>query len=324
MGRPLLFFIQFVTLLGFAEDERSLVQLQERLGLDLYSKVEQAVQETSRVISEMVCDGRLTLTSATAVTSSDVTAATTVYFTPYNGSKIALYSGTEWQMIDFTEVSVAVPATTITPFDVFGYNNGGSLTLEAANWTNDTTRATALTKQDGVYVKTGATTRRYLGTGRTTTVSGQTEDSVTKRFIWNQCNRVKRSLLVKEATGSWTYGTNAWRAARGQTTNRVEVVLGLAESPVSLILIGSGAANATEEFSIGIGIDSTTAYDTNVRGMYGAFGSTRVLNAIATLDSLPAEGYHYYQWLEISPQGGTVTFYGTTYGLTGLGGTVDG
>jgi hypothetical protein len=53
-------------------------------------------------------NGRLTLTSATPVTTSDVTAATTVYFALYNGDSISLYDGTRWKKQRFTEVSIPV------------------------------------------------------------------------------------------------------------------------------------------------------------------------------------------------------------------------
>ena len=60
-------------------------------------------------------------------------------------------------------------------------------------WTNDTTRATAIDLQDGIPVKHGDSTRRYLGTYYTT-ATGQTEDSVAKRMVWNQNNRTRRQM----------------------------------------------------------------------------------------------------------------------------------
>lgn len=299
----------------------------ELLGPQIFQKV--AATVTSRRaenFSESLCEGRLTLTSGTAVTTSDVTAATTVYFTPYQGNQIFLYSGTAWQMVTFSEVSVAVPATMTTPFDIFGYNNSGSLALETANWTDDSTRATALTLQNGIYVKTGAATRRYLGTARTTGVSGETEDSLSSRLLWNYCNRVKRSIEVKEATGSWTYTTNTWRSANNSNSNRIQWVVGLAGSLVNLKLHGSGRADTLDDMAISIGSDSTSARNANVLGMYGSYGNDNDMYMMASLDTYPTAGFHYYQWLEISTKGGggTVTFYGTTHGISGIGGTVDG
>jgi len=99
-----------------------------------------------------VCEGRLTLQSGVPVSVSGQSAKATVYFTPYCGDRISLYDGSYWKLFTFTEKSVAVPATTVTPFDVFMYDNAGTLTLEALSWTNDTTRATALVLQNGVLV----------------------------------------------------------------------------------------------------------------------------------------------------------------------------
>src|SRR3990167_6798256 len=132
----------------------------------------------------------------------------------------------------FAEISVSVPATTNTLFDIFAYNNAGTLTLETTNWTNDTTRATPIVLQNGVYVKSGATTRRYLGTGRTTGASGQTEDSYKgnhqsggRRLLWNYYNRVLWHLAVIDTTDNWTYTTAAWRQANGNVGNLVDCVI---------------------------------------------------------------------------------------------------
>lgn len=61
---------------------------------------------------ENLCQGRLTLTSGTPVTTSDVTAASTLYFTPYGGNKITLYTGVYWQPFTFTERSLALSGLT--------------------------------------------------------------------------------------------------------------------------------------------------------------------------------------------------------------------
>lgn len=209
---------------------------------------------------EHVCQGRLTLTSGTPVTTSDVTAATTVYFAPYKGRRIALYDGSTWALYAFTELSIAVPSTTDTVYDLFVYNNAGTLTLEATAWTNDTTRATALTTQNGVLVKTGATTRRFIGSYRTTGVSGQTEDSEAKRYVWNYYNRVRRPMRKVESTDTWNYSTATYRQANGSTANQLDCVIGVSEDMVSAeasaFVVNSTSTNRS--VSVGIGLDSTS------------------------------------------------------------------
>ena len=50
--------------------------------------------------------GRLTLTTAVPETTSDVTAATTVYYTPYLHDRVTIYDGTRWNEYTFSELSI--------------------------------------------------------------------------------------------------------------------------------------------------------------------------------------------------------------------------
>lgn len=108
---------------------------------------------------------RLSLTTATPVTTTDVTNASIIYAVPYNGNNISLYDGVSWDSYSSSQFGLSL-GTLVNKklYDVFCYANSDVPTLEFLAWTNDTTRATALTYQDGVFVKTGQTTRRYLGT----------------------------------------------------------------------------------------------------------------------------------------------------------------
>lgn len=60
---------------------------------------------------DLVVNGRLTLTSGTPVTTTDVTGAQTVYFTPYKGNRITLYDGTRAQPVTFSEQSIKMTDT---------------------------------------------------------------------------------------------------------------------------------------------------------------------------------------------------------------------
>lgn len=202
--------------------------------------------------------GRLTLTTGVPVTTAEVTAATTVYYCPYVHNMIRLYDGSNWKLYQFTERSISVPASTSQMYDVFLYDNAGTLTLELVAWTNDSTRATTLTYQDGVLVKSGDATRRYLGSFRTTTVSGQTEDSLSNRYLWNYYNRVSKHLRVQNSTGH-TYGTGAWRYWNNDSANSVAFVLGVVEDPISFTLNTQISGNASQAI-VGVGVNTTTGY----------------------------------------------------------------
>lgn len=242
--------------------------------------------------------GRLTLTTATPITTTDVTSATTIYYTPYTGDKISLYSGTSWATYQFSELSLALGTLTSGKnYDVFVYNNAGTLTLETAVWTNDTTRATSLTLTNGIYLKTGALTRRYLGTFRTTSTT-TTEDSITKRFVWNFNNRVEKPLY-KNGTTSHTYTTASWRNWNNDATLRIEFILGI---DAAQVIHFGGAATGTG-IDIGAGFDGgTPGYDSvNSTGT----GVSQVRGGRAYSSRGTFLGYHYCQMHEYGASGTT-------------------
>ena len=179
------------------------------------------------------CNGRLTLESGVPFSTTDQSAKTTLYFTPYKGNKISLYDGSAiWNTLSFTELSITLAGLTASkPYDVFCYNNAGTATLELLVWTNATTRATALTTQNGVLVKSGATTRRYLGTIYINSSGGQTDATTVKRYVWNYYNRLQRSLIVTEATAH-TYNGAARKWNNSDTGNLLEYIVGYVEGSV--------------------------------------------------------------------------------------------
>lgn len=254
---------------------------------------------------------RLTLETGVPVSITAQTAKTTVYLTPYIGDRIALFNGTDWIQLESAEVSVAVPATTNTPFDIFAYDNSGTLTLEVLDWTDGENRATAIVKQDGVWVKSGATTRRYIGTGRTSAPSGKCEDSESRRFLWNNSNRVPRVMSAVDTTDSWTYTTATYRSANASSTagvGRFNCVIGVADTMLEVVnnvLI----TNASQvEFGVGVGIDSTTVNSAQLEGGSGSAGTRAV--GYAHYKGYPAIGFHFIQRLELSEAVGTTTWYG--------------
>lgn len=265
-------------------------------------------------VQPWINDFRLSLTTATCVTTSDVTAATTLYLTPCTGTRIDLPDASGNPLRYSTaEISIAVPATTNTMYDVFVYSNAGTPTLELLAWTNDTTRATTVTRTTaGRLLKNGDPTRMYVGSFRTTGSSGQTEDSFAKRYVWNMYNRTTRLLRVLEATDSWAYNTATYRQARATATNQVDAVIGIAEVEIEVIVTAHASNSTTNSAQVSVGEDSTTTATTGTIGQWSQISSAA--NAIsqftAKLNKYPAVGRHFYVWLEQSPNTGTTTWYG--------------
>lgn len=174
-----------------------------------------------------VFKGRLTLTSATPVTATDVTTASTIYLTPYNGNQVALYDGvSSWSTYPLSEISLALGTLTSgLTYDVFLYNSAGvGLTLEKLAWTNSSNRATSVVLQNGVYSRSDSLTHRYAGTFYAVNTAN-TEDSKKNRFLYNLYNQVPRQGYVQDTTDH-TYGSATTRYWNNNTSNKIQVVLG--------------------------------------------------------------------------------------------------
>jgi len=257
----------------------------------------------------LLCQGRLTLVSGNPVTVNDVSAAGTLYFTPFRGNQIALYSPLGWRLRTFAELELNLAGMAGGKnYDIFLSDQNGILTMQAEAWTADITRAIALSWQDGVAVKSGAPECRYLGTIRTS-ASGQSEDSQLKRFVWNASNRCVRKLRVIESTTSWTYTSRTPRPFNNNIANRLEVVLGLLEDSLQVTFCAFGRVSSSAFFSIGLGVDSTSEDDPMV--IKNAGSSTSGDGITAVYCGLPGQaGYHYIQLLEIGGNSVTTTFFG--------------
>lgn len=291
-------------------------------------------------ITTAVNDFRLTLTTATCITNPDVTGASavTIFWTQCTGAKVALSDPFgNLEVCSSVEKQIAVPATTATMYDVWVYDTTfGACTpaLELLAWTNDTTRATAISRVGtGFYTKSADLTRRYVGTFRTTAVSGQTEDSRTVRYLYNHYNRDRRDLQRVETNNSWNYNTATIRQANASTLNQVDVVVGVAEVTMTLNLLVQVKNNAGSvvQVAAGIGENSTTTFCTGC-AISGTTNTANVtLPLVVHLSKKPALGRTIYSWNEWSQATATTTWVArdassaTLAGaLTGLSGWIEG
>lgn len=271
---------------------------------------------------------RLTLTTGVPLTSADVTGAGTIYLTPYKGNTAWTYDSSVWTEHAFAEISLALTLTATKNYDVFLYNNAGTMTLElSAAWTNDTTRADALALQDGVPVKSSDHSRLWLGS-IAASGTNTTEDSRLIRFVSNFYNDEPRNLGVIDTTDSWTYSTFTYRQARGSTANQVAAMS--CRAGLEIFLKGvSTAQGSADGFNAGIAIgeDSTT---TPVTGSVYGFASSAA-NIPSLKDCFMSKGTllgrHIYVWLEIATTAATTTWFGDSGGAgiqSGLAGSVRG
>lgn len=282
---------------------------------------------------------RLSLTSAVAVTTSDVTAATTVYLM---AGSCPTSDGTNIIPNTAAQLSVVLDSTNHLSgknFDVFKINDAGTMRIGTGpTWNSgavagsDTARGTGAGSTDisllgntGIWVNTNAITIRYssvatvavaagqavyLGSIRTT-ANGQTEDSVLNRFLFNAYNVAERKLLKLYQAGPDNYSIAAWTQAHSSALSKVTVLLGLTGSLVTIDVLDI-VANSTATARIvhcGVGLDSTTVNSADITA-YGTCTNTIVPTLSAHYRGNPGLGFHTFNGLEYGTGTDTQSWFG--------------
>src|SRR5436190_2326923 len=160
----------------------------------------------------------------------------TVYMVSHTGNRISLYDGTRFVFCEpASQLSIAVTGQSAgVPCDVFCvYATATSATLELTPWSNATTRATGLTQLQGVWTKSAAPTRRYLGTilpasaTQYAHIAAPAGSGTSTCGIWNQDNQVLGMFNWKSNTDAWPLSTaNAWTQLNGQAAAKITYVHG--------------------------------------------------------------------------------------------------
>jgi len=274
--------------------------------------------------------GRLTLATATPVMTSDQTAKTTIYYTPYKGDVILIYDGTYMVPTVFTELSQATTDSTKSPaavttnsnYDLFVWNDSGTIRCtRGPAWSSDTARGTGagtteLELVKGVYLNKVAITNgpaanrgTYVGTIRSNGSSqidwklGSSAASGGEAFlgVWNMYNRVSVMPAVQDTTDSWTYQSTTIRPMNNSATNRISFVRGLDEDSVwAQNSIGTSSSGSGDLGIASIGLDSTTANAANsATTQPSAAGAANTFASLyPSYAGLPGIGLHYLQCLE--------------------------
>lgn len=287
--------------------------------------------------------GRLTLTTAVPVLVSDVTAATTVFYSPYKHNYIRLYNGTSWQVVQFSELSQTLADNTKSPaagavssvYDMFVWNDAGTLRCtRGPAWATAVTRGTGagtteLVRVDGTWLNNVAITNgpaaqrgTYVGTIATSAsgANGQLNmmffpaaaagGSGNRLDVWNMYNRVSVASTCRDNTDTWTYTTATWRSMNNNSANRITVVCGLNEDAISVVATTAGYSTAAIQYSNGIGLDSTSAFSGLPGIQNHAAGANVPRPLVANYRGLVGLGSHFLQAIEYSVASGITTWLG--------------
>lgn len=335
--------------------------------------------------------GRLTLTTGVPVTTSNVTAATSIFYTPYLNDTSYTYTSSLWAPYTFTQYTASVPASqffriydvfdngtgltltawdsggqttgtitgataanpcvltatnTLSAGDYVGVSNitgtlgtdsikglngkvcrvsaasGSTITLEGMDTTSLTytsggnfykipqSRTGAITILQGHYAD--ASNRLYLGSFMTTGLTGgQTEDSTSRRLVWNYFNRSIGNLVAIDATSNWTYSTSGTtaRPADANTTDgieRVSIMVGVSEDVVDATRMCATQVTGSNH-DLGIGINSNT---TNIANSTYGFNNnaSNGQQTVAKATVFPSIGYSFIQNIEATSGTNLLTF----------------
>jgi hypothetical protein len=291
--------------------------------------------------------GRLTLTSGVPVMTADVAAATTIYYTPYNGNNIPIYNGTVFVPYAFAELSLALNATahvTNTNYDLFVWNNAGTLQLVSGPaWSSAIARAAAIVFTQGIITNSASlagiasgntpvtvpanqatyvSTFRTTGAGQTAMVTNPAAASggnPANIYLWNYYNRVAIQAAEIDNGAQYPYTSGTPSVMRGSGNNQIRLVIGVPEDSIiaSVAVPFNPAAAASAFGTIGISLDSGSVIDV------GDFIQlpTAISNNFtgkATKVYAPPMGYHLFSMMISSDGTHANNFGGSTGGYPTL------
>ena len=261
--------------------------------------------------------GYLTPTSGVPIIPGDVSAATTIYYTPYTGVLVPIYSGVAMVPTSIvTELQLTLTSSHVASniYDCFIFLLNGVATLGTGpSWSAGSAgsiaagtcaRGTgaggaALSRISGILTNTVSMTIRYGDGTTTTTVAANQATYVGSLFmdgtngqvscyrsygqsrkwgIWNAYNRAPVILKAGDSSSPWNYATATYRASRGDSANSLTIFSGLAEEVYDLAFLQNGNTNSNNSnLNIGIGYNSTSATTGTTGGFYGATSSASYL-----------------------------------------------
>lgn len=312
----------------------------------VWTRINTVVQST--VPTTAVPQGRITLVSGTPVMIADATAQSTIYYTPFVGSIIPIYDGTNTVNQTFSELTLNLDNNTGhtgyqasgSLYDLYVFSNSGTLTLgTGVAWSTTSSRGSgAGTAQiiltNGVYTNANAINIRYGGASgdvisvaaRRATLVGTMYATANGRTgvqfkpssasggsnnvigIYNIYNQQIAASLCTDSTSSWTYATNSWRPLNNSVSNRVTFVDGLAQI-MSRSTLGMTA-------KVGVATDGA-----QIGALINSIAATPTMRSIINPNDItgfyyfsvrenfnPILGLNFLQAMENSPNGTTSTF----------------
>jgi hypothetical protein len=278
---------------------------------------------TSYLVAPIEDDCRTYLVSGSPYSDGSSSGNGTIYFGPCSnlGQYLTLDNGSGvLQTYAVSEISLSLASgfSSGDVYDLYVYNNSGTLTLDTAVWSNTTTPPLRSTDAAGRLTKSSATNELLIGAFYMIS-STKTADWTGERLLSNFYNLAPKSLLATDTTSSWTYNSTTIRAANSNTSDGVGRVSFLLTIPESLTAFAYAAAYEASGAGAqsGLQLDATTSY-----AAVGYTNTTVVATLSCSTALTPSAGLHYLQRVESCQTTGTATYYGTASGQSYFNGLV--
>jgi len=242
-----------------------------------------------------------------------------IYYTRYNGDGVDVKDTQYgWNRLRVPDDALMLDITLFaagTNFDVFITEDK---VLEVASWAHSTLRTTEVIRTgayDGVLLKSGSPSRRYLGSIRTTSTLGQIIDTEVYRYVVNMYNRILKRLFVcpafnkDGASTSYVLGSVPYVDFNGGTDNKLHYLAPFQNWFVSLQLDVTWE-QATDDFYAGIGFDGITL----PRYAQFAFSGVNMKSFSVSGRNFPGQGYHNARMVGRTSAGNNATIYADSPG----------
>lgn len=208
--------------------------------------------------------GRLTLVSATPVMTSDQTAKTSIYYTPYVNDRIPIYDGAFWTSKLFSELTLTLDSTNHAVnqvYDVFVWNDAGTIKVGTGPaWTASATITVTIASPgvvswtghglaigDVVYFSTTGALPTGITAGTAYYVSASSFGANSFRLSSSAANAMSGTNINTTGSQSGTHTATCYtrRRGTGSGTTEIERKNAIWTNKNSITLInGSGAGTS--------------------------------------------------------------------------------
>lgn len=294
--------------------------------------------------SDILPQGRLTLTNGVVIPTSDVIGANKIYYQPAIGDRVPIWDAASsrhktysigaglQQTLDpdnthvgyhglsvydlYVTLIAGVPRL-VTGRNWIGSNSRGfgagtaQIQKRGGVWTNsiDMTMRFGIGAADYVTVLAGQAT--LLGTFAPDTVVGQATDAAAKRLLCNAYNAVPRILETVGTGTTSAYSTGTFQLMNASALSAVPFVQCLdgvlVTVDASVTAVTNNTATARQVLT-GIGVNSSTI-NSATRYLSGWAANSFSVPPVAELKYYPPVGYNSLSWLQLGGGADTQTWY---------------